>query len=267
MHSPHQQYPGFQPGPPGRSYPPAPPVPTRKPKGGKISGIILIVLGVFPLLLSCAILVNGSINARQVTTNDAFAAVAWHNLTSDEIFPDYLTDRYTHDTLQGWSRQGIATETSCAEAFRQDFSDVLDDAGCKTALRATYVDISGTVALTLGVAVVSSYDEAYAVNQEFNWSAGPGPLVNPVAVANTPAASWNKNLAMVGGAELVGLSTTSPPYLAAISVGPVDDSRTWTSLPDQWSYAAKSQQGIFRNVSSQVLGAYCRSTLLRGDVK
>jgi hypothetical protein len=212
-------------------------------------------------------MVKAIINGQQETTNNAFAAVAWHDLTSDQIFPDYLTDISVGDNLRGWSRQGIARETSCADAFRQDFAEKLAGAGCKTALRATYVDMSGTVAATLGVAVVNSYADANAVNQEFNWSAGTGPLVNPVAVANTPAASWNKDLAMAGGAEIIGLSTTSPPYLAAISVGPVDNSRTWTSLPGQWSSDAKSQQGIFRNVSSQVISAYGRSSMLTGEQK
>ncbi|WP_327119070.1 hypothetical protein OHB12_12325 [Nocardia sp. NBC_01730] len=267
VHNPPPQYPGYRQEPPAQYYPPTPPVPAGKPKGGKTSGLLLMILGVFPVLLGCGVMVKAIINGQQVTTNNAFAAVAWHNLTSDQIFPDYLTDISIGDHLQGWSRQSIANETSCAEAFSRDFAAKLAGAGCKTALRATYVDMGGTMAATLGVAVVDSYQAADAVNQEFNWSAGTGPLVYPVAVPNTPAASWNKDLAMAGGAAAIGLSTTSPPYLAAISVGPVDNSRSWTSLPGQWSSDARSQKRIFQDVSNQVIAAYARSTMLTGDQK
>ncbi|MEV2218261.1 hypothetical protein AB0E01_00085 [Nocardia vinacea] len=268
VHNPPPQYPGYQQAPPASYCPPVPPVPAGKPKGGKVSGLLLMILGVFPVLLGCGVIVKAIINGQAVTTNNAFAAVAWHDLTSEQIFPDYLTDISIGDNLQGWSRQSIAKETSCAEAFRQDFAEKLASSGCKTALRATYVDIGGTVAATLGVAVVNSYEAADAVSLQFPWNdAGTGPLVYPVAVPNTPAASWNKDLTMAGGAETIGLATTSPPYVAAISIGPVDNSRTWTSLPGQWSSDARSQKRIFQDLSTQVLLAYTRSSMLRGDQK
>jgi hypothetical protein len=267
-----QQYPqpGLPSGPPQPQYQQAPPahyqqtppgyqqVPPAKPKGGgrKVAGILLMVFGVLPLLLSGAVVVKTFSNAQQQIPNNAFAATAWHNLRTDEIFPDHLAISTVGDNAQGWSRQGIAKEGSCAEAFRKDLAEAAAGDGCTTALRATYVDIGGTMAATIGVGVVGSYQQAGDLADQFDWASDPGPMVYPVAVAGTPAAQWNKDLAMKGGTATVGLSTNSPPYFAAITVGPTDGSRSVGKLPGEWASDGKSEGTTYWHVASQLVTAY-----------
>jgi hypothetical protein len=255
---PQPQFPRYPQGAPPPYYQPAP---AGKPKGGarKVFGILLIVFGALPLLAGAAIAVKAFINAGQQQSNPAFAAKSWHNLRTDQIFPDYLSDLSINDKSQGWSRQGIAKETSCTEAFRSDFAKSAEDAGCTTALRATYVDIGGTMAATIGIAVAGSYRQASDLAKEYDWAANPGPLVYPVAVPGTPAASWNKALAMSGGAAVVGLSTDSLPYAVAITVGPADSARAFGTLPGEWSTDAKDEKTTYWSVGSELISAYGRT--------
>jgi hypothetical protein len=102
-----------------------------------------------------------------------------------EIFPDHIMDSTIGDNALGWSRQGIAKESSCAEAFRKDLAEAAAGYGCTTALRATYTDIGGTVAATIGVGIVGSYQQASDLTAQFDWASDPGPMVFPVAVAGT----------------------------------------------------------------------------------
>jgi hypothetical protein len=217
------------------------------------------VFGVLPLLLGGAVVAKTFVNAQQQTSNDDFAAKAWHNLRTDQIFPDHLMDTSINDTTQGWSRQVIAPETSCAEAFRKDLADSAAGYGCTTALRATYIDIGGTMAVTIGVGVVGSYQQANDLAAEYDWASDPGPLVYPVAMDGTLAARWTKELAMKGGATSVGLSTNSPPYFAAITVGPADGSRSVGTLPGEWAGDGKGEGMIYQEVASQLVTAYART--------
>jgi hypothetical protein len=235
-------------------------VPPGKPKGRgrKITGILLTVFGILPLLLGGALFVKGFINTQQQISNPAFPAVAWHDLPTDQIFPDHLMDSSVDDTTLGWSRQGIAKESSCADAFRADVAKSATDQGCTTALRATYVDISGRVAVTIGLGVTGSYEQATGIANQFDWSTDPGPLVIPVMVDGTPAAHWNENLALAGGASGVGLSTDSPPYFAAISVGPTDGSRSIGKLPGDWAMDGKNEVASYAELAGELVSSYTR---------
>jgi hypothetical protein len=221
-------------------------------------GILLIVIGIFPVLAGVAVVAKNFINARQQTSNDAFVPKAWHNLRTDEVFPDHIGTPGTHDESQGWSRQGIAKEASCAEAFRADFAKSAAGFGCTTALRATYVNIGGGMAATLAIGVVGSYQQANGLAAQYDWAADPGPMVFPVAVAGTAAAQWDKKQAMAGGAVVVGLSNVGPPYVAAITVGPVDDSRDYRTLPGEWKANARGEHSIYWHVASELVTAYAR---------
>jgi hypothetical protein len=220
--------------------------------------VLLLMFGSLPLLAGAAIVAKNFLNAQQVLSNDAFAKVAWHNLRADEIFPDHIGTPGTADESTGWSRQGIAAETSCDKAFRADFAKAAAALGCTTALRATYVDISGTLAATLAIGVVGSYDQATDLSGQFNWADDPGPLVYPVPVAGTPAAKWNKTLAMAGGSEGVGLSNVGPPYVAAVTVGPLDASRDYRTLPGQWASDVRGQHQTYWHMASLLVTAYAR---------
>ncbi|MFI7607360.1 hypothetical protein ACIBTV_19755 [Micromonospora sp. NPDC049366] len=245
-----------QPAPPALAQQPTPPPTKRVGRARRVVGLLMVVLGVCPALAGVGVIVKAYSNHRIQIKNDAFMAVAWHNLRTDEIFPNQV------DLADGgapWTRQGIAEETSCDKAFRADFAKLLAArTTCTTALRATYVDVGGATAATIGVAVVGTYQEARDVTSgEFAAQERPGPLVFPVAVKNTPAARWSKELAWAGGAVPVGLDVgpTPPHYVAAITVGPTDP-RDYGALPDQWAPSARGERLAYVDLARALIPAY-----------
>ena len=78
-------------------------------------------------------------------------ASRWQRLSAGQIFPRTVS----YPTAMGWeataSLVGIAPAASCAAAFDPAAARALARAGCVTALRATYVDTSGTVFATVSV--------------------------------------------------------------------------------------------------------------------
>ncbi|GAA2602679.1 hypothetical protein SMC26_02945 [Actinomadura fulvescens] len=96
-------------------------------------------------------------------------ATRWQNLKVAAIFPPTLDVTVsvvnysavtTVDPLQAIRRAAVAPPAGCAEAFDRKIADILVKHGCRTALRATYVDASGTMATTLGIAVMPGTDAA-----------------------------------------------------------------------------------------------------------
>jgi hypothetical protein len=229
---------------------------SAKQKGAKRKafGIVFAALSGLPLLLGVGIVAKAYSNHQIQISNDAFVAGAWHNLRTDQVFPDYLAYSVADKGSRAWTRQGIAKESSCEEALRKDFAAAATAKGCKTTLRATYVDIGGDVAATMAVIVFGSNDDAKAVaNEEFNYANGPGPLVFPVAVPGTPAAKWTKDRALAGGAQKVGLSIYDEPYVVASSVGPADGSRAVGKLPGQWKIDGKGETRTYADLSNDLV--------------
>jgi hypothetical protein len=97
-------------------------------------------------------------------------ALRWRLLTAAQIFPARVAP--TFDTFDGtmpspppWTavRTGIARPATCEQAFDPRLVRVLVKHGCRTVLRATYVDDSGTLATTIGVAVMPGTEPAAQV--------------------------------------------------------------------------------------------------------
>jgi hypothetical protein len=102
---------------------------------------------------------------RHATTAEANAAgqqelaSLWQRMTIGQIFPK--TARYTTagDPAKA-TLIGIAPQSSCAAAADSQVAAALTRSGCVTMLRATYVDQSGTVLATVGIAVMKSTNGA-----------------------------------------------------------------------------------------------------------
>jgi len=215
---------------------------------------VFAALSVPPLLLGCGIVAKAYSNHRIQVSNDAFAPVAWHNLRTDQVFPDHIGYSIADKDSRAWSRQGIAEESSCEQALRKDFAATATDNGCKTTLRATYVTIGGDVAATMAVIVFGSNEDADAVaNEEFNYANAPGPLVFPVAFPGTPAATWTKDHAYAGGAQKVSLSIYDAPYVVAASIGPVDGTRPVGKLTGQWKSDSRGEFRAYQDVASNLV--------------
>jgi hypothetical protein len=110
---------------------------------------------------------------------------------------------------------GISTGTSCAQAVSKTaIRLLLRTHGCSDALRATYVDASGSMVATVAVAVLPTTTAAGAVVNDLSQEgvASSPALVRTMAVARTPAARFGaaqRQLSYITGAESYVIMATA----------------------------------------------------------
>ena len=140
------------------------PAPPARRQRRLARGIALAVLVVFALALigggGAALareLTRRATKAEQAAAVQAEIASRWQRLPAGKIFPatvSYPTSDVGVTLTAG--RVGIAPAASCAAALDPPVASLLRRFGCVTVLRATYTDASGTLAVTSGIAVMTS---------------------------------------------------------------------------------------------------------------
>lgn len=78
-------------------------------------------------------------------------AARWRLRTAGEIFPVTVRNASGKNSAH---RVGIAPPASCAQALDRQVAAAFVKQGCRTVLRATYIDASGTLVTTVGIAVM-----------------------------------------------------------------------------------------------------------------
>lgn len=140
-------------------------------------------------------------------------ATRWRRLKTAEIFPETLRSGLGSQSFSyernfpepplnpppHSTRAGISRPASCAEALDREVADVLGKLGCRTVLRATYVDESGTLATTLGIAVMPTADAAARVESGLHTTSGSLEIgtahgVKAVSFPGTSAESFDDSL-------------------------------------------------------------------------
>ncbi|MBO2455139.1 hypothetical protein J4573_49195 [Actinomadura barringtoniae] len=132
-------------------------------------------------------------------------ATRWRRLNAAEIFPTSfepgLATQYAavngneKDPLLRSQRAGIAAPAPCAEALDPKLAAVALKHGCSQVLRATYVDSSGTMATTLGIAVMPDSRAVDRAEGAFDSALGTNAAkerfgVRVVAFPGTPARNF-----------------------------------------------------------------------------
>jgi hypothetical protein len=140
--------------------PAAPPARVRRPRWRTPVLIVLALAGV-------AGLAAGGFGLHQELTRRATAAEAaaagraeiatrWQRLPASRLFPatvSYLSPGKLRTTAV---RVGIAPAASCAAGLDVPAEEIVRAHGCRTVLRATYADASGSLAVTVGIVVLPS---------------------------------------------------------------------------------------------------------------
>jgi hypothetical protein len=126
-----------------------------------IALVALIVVGVASVGVGGTLLTRelarGPTNAEKAAAVQQEIASRWQRLVAGEIFKPTLS--YTTGGLGvsfNATLVGIAPAASCAAALDPPIADLLLKYGCVTVLRATYLDYSGTEAVTIGLVVMKS---------------------------------------------------------------------------------------------------------------
>lgn len=126
------------------------------------------------------------------------------NSASTDPEPMTLQEAFPNDSVEvgGRSYEKVEQELtqSCARAGRNEFSSVLEEAGCDRVLRATYVDGASTYAVTIGIAVLPSRADAAEVRE----STDPQSRVFPKALNGSPGAQRIEDSPGFGAYTYVG---------------------------------------------------------------
>lgn len=233
-----------------------------KPKGGtrKVFGVLLFLFAVVPLLGTALTAYKTIESATEQNSNDAFIPKAWHNLSSDDIFPARLASRTVGNDANIWARQGIAKGTSCKEAFSADFAGNVMADRCKYVLRATYTDVSGEMVATIGLVVAQSPADADAISSKVETiqsnavGADRAPTVRPFAVPGTQAADWSEKMAIGGASNQVFMPDS--PYAVTITTGPADPARPVGRLPQPWTFIGYEERSPYRKTAQTLAEIY-----------
>jgi hypothetical protein len=132
---------------------------------------------------------------RQITAWEI--ARRWFAYPAGKIFPATVSYRVpagalgsSHSLALDARRLSIATLTKCAPtSLSATATRILRRYGCEAVLRATYVDASGSLVATVGVAVLPDSDAAREVVTKLGHRPSAEPLTS-LQVARSPAAGF-----------------------------------------------------------------------------
>lgn len=123
----------------------------------------------------------------------------WRLLPAGKIFPATVTYDVPGYALEAESvlpltahRVGIARQASCARAASPAAATVLDRHGCAKMLRASYLDATGSIVVTIGVAVMPGQAAAEASMRALPSQQGIQSGVKPLAYRNTLTAGFGE---------------------------------------------------------------------------
>jgi hypothetical protein len=141
--------------------------------------------------------------AEVAAAGKAEIAQRWKQLSAGQIFPATVSYQMQADTVAEPARlTGIAPQTECAAAGV--VASVLTRHHCRTLLRATYADASGTLLATIGVAVMPDAAAASATSDDL---AGVTRGMPPVGFAGTVSQGF------AAPSELNAHTNTAGPYV------------------------------------------------------
>ena len=157
----------------------------------------------------------------------------WRVLPAGKIFPTAISYTVPAGALDGTAgltlqaqRVGISPAESCGAVVSAAAASVLDHSGCGTALRATYVDSSGSMVATIVVAVLPAGAAASKVVPDLTVAGGaPGP-VQTFPVPGTLAAGFGDSERQLSDVAAAG------PYVILSTAGFTDDRREQVSADD-----------------------------------
>ncbi len=175
----------------------------------------------------------------------------WRIMSAGQIFPAAVTYQLPGYSLASGSglnlsarRIGIARQARCGAATDPAAARVLDRRGCVAVLRATYVDSTGALVVTVGVAVLPSPAAAGAVASELPHTGEPGEGLRAMAFPGTLASSFGNRQRQLSWAVNDG------PYLIMSAAG-YADGRPRVPLSSD-SYAAQEMTSLADGVAEAV---------------
>ncbi len=194
--------------------------------------VLVLGIGLCGLAVS-AVGVAHQLLPRQFTVSEQRRIMTWEMTrrwrvqTAGEIFP--VTVAYaipaaavnaSQSLVLDARRLGIGSQAGCAAAVSPSAATVLAASHCDAVLRATYIDSSGSLVVTVGVAVMPDDQTAAKAARALTAPGGGIALaVRALPVAGTPASGFHDRQRQLMFAENAG------PYVIMSTAGFVDGRR------------------------------------------
>lgn len=148
----------------------------------------------------------------------------WQAWPATGVFPEEVRYQGLDSAQQYARRVGIAPETECRDGVDASVAAVLDDHGCVTMLRATYVDQTATFVFTVGVAVLKDEEARLSATEQLSQDDRVGVL--PVAFPGTVTERFGTEQRQRAGWVGAG------PYIVFSTAG-YADGRTRAAVPPE----------------------------------
>lgn len=206
----------------------SPSAPRRRPR--RVLFIALLTVGVLLIGGGAATLFREL--TRKATPAEANAALQqeiatrWERIVAGKIFPATITYTDSDGNATFARLVGIAPAASCQTSLEPTGYALVRGLGCATVLRATYVDASGALATTVGVAVLRSPAAAtHAANDAV--SLAPGDGLHAVTFAGTISGQFGDAARGIQGGLAGG------PYVFLFTAGFTDGLPTTAAAQQQ----------------------------------
>jgi hypothetical protein len=217
--------------------------PGRRRGRGKLAVFALLLVASLAGLAVSAVGIAHQLLPRQFTVAQRRQIATWElerrwrALPAGVIFPasvSYSVSASDLDSSSGLTLQArllrVSPETSCATALSGQAAVILGRYGCTDAMRATYVDASGSLVATVAVAVLPDPGAERAAVKELTGSGGQlSPnSVRALRVTGTAASEFGEAQRQLTDAVSAG------PYLILSTAGFTDGRRQVQLAGDQY---------------------------------
>ncbi|MFE3448643.1 hypothetical protein ACFXJ8_06860 [Nonomuraea sp. NPDC059194] len=172
--------------------------------------------------------------AEQTRYKQEEIARRWQAWPATGVFPDEVAYQGLDEAQQYARRVGIAPETTCGAATDRAVARVLEEHGCLTVLRATYLDQSAMFVFTVGVAVLRDEESRAAATEELTVDDRVGvlPVAFPGTVADRFGLEQRQRNGWVGAGPYIVFSTagyTDGRTRAAVPAEEILHSELWSA--------------------------------------
>ncbi|MEU4329411.1 hypothetical protein [Nonomuraea dietziae] len=202
-------------------------------RGVRFRTVFLTILGAI-VTLSAVVVLLGTVGliaetrsrpltvAEQTRYKQEEIARRWQAWPTTGVFPEEVAYQGLDEAQQYARRVGIAPESTCAAAADNAVGQVLEEHGCLTMLRATYIDQSAMFMFTVGVAVLKDEESRVAATEALSVDDRVGVL--PVAFPGTVTERFGLDQRQRNGWVGAG------PYIVFSAAG-YTDGRTRAAVP------------------------------------
>ncbi|GAA4202017.1 hypothetical protein GCM10022252_57600 [Streptosporangium oxazolinicum] len=189
-------------------------------QGIRFRTIFLILMGTI-LAIAATNVLTGTVGLVRETSSRPLTAAEqaryiqddiarrWYTWTADLVFPVELQYIGLGRVQQYARRVGLAPEVACAAGTDAPVGSVLSAHGCRTLLRATYVDQTSSFAFTVGIAVLGDEERRVAASGQLavDDRVGVRPVAFPGTATELFGAAQRQRNAWVGVGPYIVFST------------------------------------------------------------